>query len=149
MLKNKFEPVESDGDKRKKGFSDSVPKWLWVVIALVVYAAATSGPDKPEKKPVVKQTIVKSWKEEDNSFSALYYVQHYYIEPRLKAPSTAKFAGLHDDGTKVVKNGVSYEIASYVDSQNSFGAMLRKYYIAKVTQGGENLWRVDAFSWIE
>ena len=99
--------------------------------------------------PFEQQAVDDSWKQKDNSFSALYYLQYEYIKPRLKAPRTAKFPSLHSDGTEVKKDGLIYEIVSYVDSQNSFGAMLRKYYIAKVTQGGENLWRVDSFSWVE
>lgn len=151
MSENKFEPVEAEGNKKKKGFFSQLPGIVLVVIIFGgMYLFGSHGENGSSgSKSVAKQTVAKSWKEEDNSFSALYYVQHYHIEPRLKAPSTAKFASLHDDGTTVVKDGVSYEIVSYVDSQNSFGAMLRKYYIAKVTQGGENLWRVDAFSWVE
>lgn len=60
----------------------------------------------------------------------------------LKAPSTAKFANCAAE-----QNGLSYHIVSCVDSQNSFGAMLRNQYIwegyfdTKINQ-----WHVDYFS---
>ena len=52
------------------------------------------------------------------------------VKSRLKSPRSAKFPffdwKVYDRG-----NGL-YEVNSYVDSQNSFGAMLRKYFYVKV-----------------
>jgi len=47
----------------------------------------------------------------------------------LKAPSTAKFPGL-DEWRFSKKNGI-VTVQSYVDSQNSFGAMLRNKFIVE------------------
>ena len=67
----------------------------------------------------------------------------YLVENNLKAPSTAKFSPCRE--TKVILKEGKYHIFGYVDSQNSFGAMLRSnwevilesdgngsYYIVKV-----------------
>lgn len=52
------------------------------------------------------------------------------VRSRLKAPKTAKF---QFGGGKAwhIGDGV-YEVNSYVDSENSFSAVLRKYYYVKV-----------------
>lgn len=49
------------------------------------------------------------------------------IEAQLKSPSTAKFNPDLDYGVKKVNDTV-FTISSYVDSQNSFGAMVRTNY---------------------
>lgn len=54
----------------------------------------------------------------------------------LKAPSTAEFPGgflSPFDGWGFSRNGNIYEISSYVDSQNSFGAMIRSDFYLKIT----------------
>jgi hypothetical protein len=53
----------------------------------------------------------------------------YYVEPRLTAPSTAKFPFCveRDSGASYKGNG-HYAASSYVDSQNGFGAMIRMHY---------------------
>jgi len=52
-----------------------------------------------------------------------------YVKKALKSPSTAKFPGLWElvnDGVVAYEEKTNrYEIVSYVDSQNSFGATIR------------------------
>ena len=63
-----------------------------------------------------------------NTSIASFQAQEY-VKKALKSPSTAKFPGLWE----LANNGVvayeketnKYEIVSYVDSQNSFGATIR------------------------
>lgn len=61
---------------------------------------------------------LKSWSEET-------------IKKILKSPSTAKFAGgfltPYEDWS-FSKNGTTYTVSSYVDSQNGFGAMIRSQF---------------------
>ncbi len=54
-----------------------------------------------------------------------------FLEERLKAPKTADFASIKNS---VVTNlgDCRHQVTSYVDSQNSFGAMLRTKYSATV-----------------
>jgi hypothetical protein len=57
--------------------------------------------------------------------SALVMSRHF-VEDQLKAPATADFS---DDTENVVKiNDSTYDVQSYVDSENSFGAKLRSRY---------------------
>jgi hypothetical protein len=54
-----------------------------------------------------------------------------FVEKNLKAPRTAKFPGLFDDGDTFYANGADRTLRylSWVDSENSFGAMLRTNFI--------------------
>jgi len=63
-----------------------------------------------------------------------------FVTEQLKAPSTAHFGGCV---TKDRGDG-EYQVAGSVDSQNSFGATLRQYYVIVVKHVGGGKWRVVA-----
>ena len=50
------------------------------------------------------------------------------IMAKLKSPASAKFGELYEPGNGFMKNGNRWMITGFVDSQNSFGAMLRMNY---------------------
>ena len=57
----------------------------------------------------------------------------------LKAPSTAKFPYPSDSGVSINKLAENkYFISSYVDSENSFGAMIRNTFTVTITLQGQN-----------
>jgi hypothetical protein len=62
-----------------------------------------------------------------------------YVKDRLKAPSTAKFPW-YSDG--FVEKGLSdrWVVTSYVDAQNSFGAMLRVPFMVEMIYEGNHSW---------
>ncbi len=64
-----------------------------------------------------------------------------FVEGSLKAPSTAKFPGFTDSSssTVVTANG-SYTVVSYVDAQNSFGAMLRNRFVCRIQPTVSGAW---------
>ena len=65
-----------------------------------------------------------------------------YAAGRLKAPSTAKFQRSSD--AVVTRLGVNkYRVKSYVDAENSFGAMIRTTYLCAVTLNGE-MWTLNS-----
>ena len=53
------------------------------------------------------------------------------VEKNLKSPSTAKFP-LGTEGYVTKINDNTFEINAYVDSENSFGAMMRAYFSCTV-----------------
>lgn len=55
-----------------------------------------------------------------------------WVEDRLKAPSTADFSGV-----KTALSGDRYTVTGSVDSQNSFGAMIRTSWICTATHANE------------
>lgn len=71
-----------------------------------------------------------------------FLISQEFIERRLKAPTTAKFPTFWDKGVGVKYDGqCTHEVGAYVDSQNSFGAMLRiPYYVKLQNEKGTNNW---------
>jgi hypothetical protein len=84
----------------------------------------------------------------DRDLSSMAYVQaKNYVKMVLKAPASADFPFM-GQGEEIKEN--LYLVDSYVDSQNSFGAMLRsEYSISLEYQGGDpadqNSWKVIGF----
>lgn len=62
------------------------------------------------------------------------------VKEKLKSPSTADFSGWIDTKTIAIPDG--FKVTGHVDSQNSFGAVIRGYYSVLVTrEGGEVVFR--------
>lgn len=53
-----------------------------------------------------------------------------FIRRQLKAPSTAKFPPCSD--MNITHTGNTWFVRSYVDAQNSFGAMLRNGFLVEM-----------------
>ena len=83
-----------------------------------------------------------AWKPENNPGLA-YTMMKDFVTEQLKSPGSAKFPGMFDQRkhTKTIGPG-TYEIASWVDSQNAFGATMRKRFTGKVEQTGDYEWRL-------
>jgi hypothetical protein len=69
------------------------------------------------------------------------------VKERLKSPSSADFPWGSDCVTKISDN--TYVINSYVDSQNSFGAMLRTNFTCQVTLNGNDTYTCDSVELLE
>ena len=61
-----------------------------------------------------------------------------FVSRRLKAPSTAKFSG--EQG---IRYGDAWLVRGFVDSQNSFGVMIRARYLCRVQHVGNNKWHLQ------
>ena len=64
------------------------------------------------------------------------------VRAQLKAPSTAKFSGVDNDPDAVPDDKVSaswheFDLIGYVDSQNSFGAMIRNVWTCSVAYSAD------------
>jgi hypothetical protein len=80
--------------------------------------------------------IIISFSDSDENYSAPLYIplpmdayvaSMKLVKNELKAPSTAKFASYQD--SKISKIDLDeWQVSSFVDSQNSFGAMIRTRY---------------------
>ncbi|WP_294347997.1 hypothetical protein [Prosthecochloris sp.] len=87
------------------------------------------------------------WQERDSSVAAYVHLK-YYVKEQLKSPGTAKFADAWSGGYTVQDIGdQKYRIVSWVDAQNSFGALIRMYFYGKVQQTAEDEWEVLEFEW--
>lgn len=71
-----------------------------------------------------------------------------FVKKRLKSPGSAQFPGVMDSDyakTKVLSDTKpwKYEVTGVVDSQNSFGAMLRNDYVCTVSTADNKTWNLD------
>ena len=106
---------------------------LFVIIILIIaifYWVSTIPLDSVPNSYSSPSTN-SNWKTQDNSYSA-YLMMQEFVKKRLKSPSTAKFPNfyLNTDHIKKISNQ-TYQITSYVDSQNTFGAMIRTKFLVK------------------
>lgn len=71
-----------------------------------------------------------------------FYMAKKLMENQLKAPATAEFAGYADSKVKQVASDV-WEVTSFVDSQNGFGALIRtRYKMTMVVDRQTETWKV-------
>jgi len=71
-----------------------------------------------------------------------YFYGKEYVKRNLKAPSSAKFGSYGNSSVQHYK-GCKFVVNGYVDSQNSFGAMLRSNYSVTLTPNGLNWTLLD------
>lgn len=62
-----------------------------------------------------------------------------FVSQELKAPSTAKYPR-QSQATITALTPLRYRVTSYVDAQNSFGAMLRQPFVCEAVYDGNDQW---------
>lgn len=86
------------------------------------YNLYEDGKVKYKKKDLDDRTISENQ-------SAYYVIAQEIVSSFLKAPSTADFAPMYE--TAMQRNKKLVAVKGYVDSQNSFGAMIRSEYLVE------------------
>lgn len=97
-------------------------KFLSLVLVSIIFSCCTTtenGPDSTGAAVVIEK----------------------FVKDNLKSPSTADFPSLV--GLVKQVDTKTYEVNSYVDSQNSFGAMLRTNFYCKVKYAGNDKWTCE------
>ena len=118
---------------------NKIYKLLLIVFSLIMVVVVCTIIFVPSENYTNHTKVDKTNEYEVDNLSACY-ISHQFVEKMLKAPSTAIFQDCFD--AKVAYTGnKTYFVYSYVDSQNSFGAMLRTEYIAQVQQIDDR-WRL-------
>lgn len=115
--------------KKVKGFLKDVLIAFAVIFAVGIfplYFAITGKSEIINFKSKPKQE--KVYTDEDKKTTA-YVCAKFEVKENLKAPSTAKFQSFPD--AVIYKEGSYFVVEFYVDSQNSFGAMIRTDFKCK------------------
>jgi hypothetical protein len=109
---------------------DNAGVWILAIASAAVFCAAWFA--LPRYEPPLESPASRT--DRTNERIALKCMQDF-VRDRLKAPSTAEFpGGMFDDVSDHVisDDRGAYRIASYVDAENSFGAMLRTHYSGRI-----------------
>lgn len=104
-----------------------MPALLLIILFLISYTFLSFGCNQKSG------TSYDYYNSTDQRIDAKYYCIEQ-VKNTLKAPSTAKFPSIIATEENVRNIGyLKYEISSYVDAQNSFGAKLRKNFVCTVS----------------
>lgn len=112
--------------------------WVVAIALFVLVGLAVSHSDSPENA---------ARREEVNRcgdrISAAVMAEQF-VKDQIKTPATAKFPwGVGD--TVMLECG-RYRVRSYVDAQNSFGALVRTKYEAVVVHKGGKTWGLQSLT---
>ena len=107
---------------------------IGIVVLLIIFS--------PAKAP----SSTASAPREPGNIDAQVMCQQF-IEKQLKAPSTAKFPSSREWKIDHVAGTADYHASSYVDAQNSFGAMIRSNITCDMTyDASTKLWTASKAS---
>lgn len=89
------------------------------------------------------------WEQADNTAAAIVTIQDF-VTTSLKSPTTAEFPGVYElaDSMELLPNQ-RYKFTSYVDAQNTFGAMIRMHYVGIIQQVGPEEWALESLEFEE
>lgn len=102
------------------------------LVTLSIFGLLALGSSDSNKSPQAS---------EPDALSA-YTMCQQFTEQRLKAPSTAKWPWGYSDKTTDLGGG-RYRVRTYVDAQNSFGAMIRNQVDCTVRFVGGDKWQLE------
>jgi hypothetical protein len=141
-------PKESEDNKpvyvnKKKEIMSVVGVFLGVIVIILLFMTCSgvfSG----------KSLSTPTTKSEKSLEVDAFVGSQMVVEKNLKSPSSAKFPLIIDSKVSVKKISENkYSVSAYVDSQNSFGAMIRNYYTCTVTLLNDNKYRVEDLKFYE
>jgi flagellar basal body-associated protein FliL len=109
-----------------------------IIVAIILFVISGIGilitdifkPDPPD-----------AWKTKDNKTMA-YVMMQEFVKRNLVSPGSAKFEWISEPDCKISKDGFEYTISSWVDSQNSFGALIRTRFTGVVRQVDKDNWEL-------
>ena len=113
----------TDGSASKSKF--------WWYVGLSIVAAIIVGLVLPKSSPMA----------EDEQAGAKSVCREF-VKDRLKSPASAKFPD-ESEAMATELLSVGWRVRGYVDSQNSFGAMLRSDYTCDVKLAADKKWHTS------
>jgi len=128
-----------------KGWKIFYAVWTLLALSVVINTVSSGGRYYTAKDVEVRSAnpyAVRDNQEEPLNAGEVMSIARNLIKGALKAPSSAKFSEYsktnwqktYDDGTKQY-----YVVSGWVESQNSFGAMLRANYLICFSADGTNV----------
>lgn len=112
---------------------------VYLLVKLFSFSAKYGG--SSSYRPPPEQKSSSSRRNSDDSGMAFVMSQRF-VEQNLKAPATADFCSVLDAKVSNLGNN-KYKVSAYVDSENSFGANIRTYYICVLKSNGDS-WELES-----
>jgi hypothetical protein len=107
--------------------------WIWVIVVMVLLMVVFSSINHNLEYGDKTEEEIELMDQEENA----YHNAKQLIKYKLKSPSTAEFPSSLE--AKVIGVGDNtFIVSSYVDAQNSYGAMIRTYYEAEIRYNGND-----------
>ena len=132
---------------------------MLVVLGMAILALEEGAGSQPklssnsQQKPSPRANSVATSPEESGGNEGTAFVMaQAFVKKTLKSPSSASFgsvfSGTFQDPEKVTKHlgGNRYRIRAWVESDNSFGATLRKNFSCTVKENDDGTWSCDSVS---
>lgn len=114
--------------RRVMNMRDRVFFVLFILLAGGMFWLLSFDGNSPETR-MAKRERLCSDRGADRALSAA----ETFVRRSLRAPSTAEFPGRNDPAVRVERVAdCRFRVSSWVDAQNSFGAMLRSRYVAEI-----------------
>jgi hypothetical protein len=111
-----------------------------LVVLMLASLACGNAPDATPAPPAAQTATARSTLEHEAC-----RIGQNYVKTQLKAPDSAKFPSclLYEQATET-EDG-AYLMKSYVDSQNSFGAMIRTTFVLEMRRNAKQ-WDLLSFT---
>jgi hypothetical protein len=110
---------------------------LIIFIAIYIIWPSSSDPEKKDYKTELSKTV-DAWILVEN-----------HVKKSLKSPGSAKFPFAASKDCVTKESDSTYFINCYVDSQNSFGALIRTYFQARVEFNSDGDYWMTEFNVID
>ncbi len=132
--------MSEDNEKQSMGCGAIIGIGLGVLVLIFIIISAQGA------KMIADEE--KNWKTIDWSSDAYYAAQHF-VEESLKSPSSATFPRPSNSEVKIEKQGQTqqYIVSGYVEASNSFGAIIKTRYMARVERSSYEKWRLITLNW--
>lgn len=122
---------------------------MYWIVSMIMDVGNDNSNSENEKKdiidPALTEIVYDSVLQKVDTFhiekATAYYMSQYFVKQKLKSPATAKFPTYDPSlfNEKILYMGKGrYLITSYVDSQNSFGGLMRTKYRCIVRDLNDN-----------
>jgi len=107
-----------------------IPLLMLILVSLILFLQCNTDPNYTDNQ-------IKAGKGDIDA----YVMANAFVKERLKSPASADFPYYHERGISIKFLGDNtYSVSGYVDSQNSFGALIRTDYYCKVKYNGNDNW---------
>jgi len=133
-IKETLKQIVQEKEKTKEvnqGDKYIVVKLLFVLVCIIVIIYSVVSIFNTSTKTTSKSSP------EDYKREA-YVMSQEFIQKQLKSPSTAKFPSYYE--INVIQTDNRYKVEAYVDSGNSFGAIVRTNYRMILERNDNESW---------